>query len=75
VDAHPVHVQLSRGDGLQGVDAPEQRALAGAARSDDDDDLTLLHREIDVLEDLEVSEVLVYALELDDAYLYAPSPC
>ena len=50
-------------DRLQQVDAAKQRGLAGARRPDEADDLVLGDDEVDALEDLEVPEGLVKALD------------
>ena len=59
-------------DRLQPVDRPAQRALAGPGRADDDDDLAAVHREVDLLEDVQRAEVLVDARE-DDERVRQPS--
>src|SRR5690606_21031352 len=51
---------------LEPVDAADQGALAGARGPDDHDDLALVHRHVDVAQDVEVTEPLVEALDLDD---------
>jgi hypothetical protein len=46
-------------DGLEQVDAAEQRGLAGARGADEADHLVLGHHEVDAAQDLEVAERLV----------------
>jgi hypothetical protein len=53
-------------DGLEPVDRAAQRRLAGARRTDHDDDLTAVHGEVDVAEDVELAEPLVDAVEYDE---------
>ena len=53
----------ARLDRLEEVDAPQQRALAAAARADHHEDLARLHLEVDAVEDEVVSEALPHALE------------
>src|SRR6266508_5522912 len=53
-------------DGLEQVDTAKERALATAVRTDDDEGLPCLHREIDPVEDDVVAEALPNALEPDD---------
>ncbi len=48
-----------RGDGLESVDRPAQGRLARTGGSDDDDDLALVDVEVDVLQRMEVSVVLL----------------
>src|SRR5437763_1466765 len=50
---------------LESVDAAQERALAGAGRADDDDDLPGPHAEADALQDLEIAERLVQAIDLE----------
>ena len=50
-------------DGLQQVDAAEQRGLAGARRADEAHDLVLRDGEVDAAQDLERAERLVQALD------------
>ena len=49
----------------QAVDAPQERGLAAAGRSDDRDDLALTDVEIDVAEDFERAVVLAQAADAD----------
>src|SRR5262249_48020379 len=53
----------ARVDGLEQVDAAEQRRLAGARRADQADDLVLGDREIDAAEHLGAPERLVQLLD------------
>ena len=52
-------------DRLQQVDAAEERALAAAARTDDDEDLAEVDAEVDPVEDEVVAEALPYGLQLN----------
>ena len=56
----------ARLDRLEEVDAPQQRALAAAARADHHEDLARLHLEVDAVEDEVVPEALPHALEPQD---------
>ena len=51
---------------LEEVDATEQRALAGAGPTEDDDDLALVNLHVDAFEHLEVAKGLVKAFHLYD---------
>ena len=55
-------------DRLEPVDRPAQRRLARAGRADHDDDLAVVNRQVDVLEDVQVTEVLVDLLEHDQRF-------
>ena len=46
-------------DRLQPVDRPAQRRLARPGRADDHDDLAAVDRQVDVLQDVQLAEVLV----------------
>ena len=50
---------------FQPVDAPDQRRLAGARWATDHDPLAARHRQVDVAQDVEISEPLVDALHLN----------
>ena len=52
-------------DGLEQVDAAQKRALAAAARADDDEDFARSHLQVDAVEDEEVAEALANVLEPD----------
>src|SRR3954453_7691646 len=52
-------------DGLEAVDGTAQRRLAGAGGAEDDHDLALADREIDVAEHVQLAEVLVDGLDDD----------
>jgi hypothetical protein len=70
VDMRVVHPQaiddeLPAVDRLELVDRPDHRALAGAGRPDDHDDVALIHREVDAAEHMKRAEVLVDVPELD----------
>src|SRR4029079_18979206 len=52
-------------DWLEQIDSAKQRALAAAARADDDEDFARRNLEIDPVEHDEVAEALVDVLELD----------
>jgi hypothetical protein len=62
----PVDGDRAGVDGLEPVDRPAQRALAGAGRPDDHDDLAAVDRQVDLLEDVQRAEVLVDAREDDE---------
>jgi hypothetical protein len=64
IQPHPVHPDLAGLDGLEVVEAPEQRALAGAARPDDHHDLAPCDIEAHVVEHVETAEVLVDVADL-----------
>src|SRR4029453_13902024 len=49
-------------DGVEVVDAPQQRALARPRRPEDADDLTGAHLDVDAPEHMVVPEPLVYAV-------------
>ena len=53
-------------DRLEAVDGAAQRRLARPRRADDDDDLSAVDRQVDVLEDVQVSEPLVHAGQADE---------
>ena len=61
----PSMVIVPRLDGLQPVDGPAQRRLARPGRTEHDDDLALADRQIDVLQHVQVTEVLVDVAEHD----------
>src|SRR5262249_58410562 len=53
-------------EGLQMVDAAKQGALPGAARTDDDEDLSAPDLQLHVPEHLEISEPLAESLQPED---------
>ena len=55
-------------DLLEIVDHPEQRALARAARADNDHDLPTFDLQIDVAQHMQRPEALVYSLKADDRF-------
>ena len=55
---------LAAAGGLQQVDAPQKRGLAGAGRADDGDDIALFDIEIDVPQDLVGAEGLAQVADL-----------
>jgi hypothetical protein len=55
-------------DGLQPVDRPAQRRLAGPGRPDDHHHLPAADGEVDVLEDVQRTEVLVDVAQLDQRF-------
>ncbi len=57
VDLAPADRDLAGGDLLQPGDQAQQGRLAAARGTDEDDELAVLHLEIDVVEDLRRSEV------------------
>src|SRR5262249_39030708 len=61
----PVDPDLAGLDGLEEVEAPEQRALAGAARPDHDHHLAPGDVQAHVVEDVEPAEVLVDVADLN----------
>ena len=63
-DVLAVVEDLAAGGGLQQVDAPQQGALAGAGGADDAGDVALLHREVDVPQDLMGAEGLAQVPDL-----------
>ena len=60
-----VHDNLAGLDEFQAVDAADQRALAAAARPANHHDFSPADWEIDVFEDVERAEPLVYVVKLD----------
>src|SRR6266404_5696230 len=67
-----VDVDLARIDRVQPHDASEQRALAAAARSDDNEPILTAHLEIEPLEDLDdaLPEALVQPIDPDEALIW-----
>ena len=61
-DVRAVEEDATRVDGLQQVDAAEQRRLAGARRTDQRDHLVLCHAEVDLTQHLVLAERLRQAL-------------
>src|SRR5690606_1766907 len=61
----PVEPDGSRAHALQPVDCPAQGRLPRARGADDDDHLPPAHGEVDVLQYMQVTEVLVDVLQLD----------
>jgi hypothetical protein len=59
-------------DRLEPVDGAAQRGLAAARRTDHDHDLAAMDREIDVLQNVQFTEVLVDVLEYDEWSAAAP---
>src|SRR4029077_5539248 len=55
-------------DGLELVDAAQERALSGTRRSDDADDLAPANLEIDVFQDVKRPEIFLQANGLDDRF-------
>ena len=69
IDAPARHVgavveDLAAAGGLQQVDAPQQRGLAGAGGADDGDDIALLDGEVDVPQNLMGAEGLAQVADL-----------
>jgi hypothetical protein len=56
-------------DSFQSVDTPQQGALAGAGGADDNDDLALRNREIDVAKNVKVAIPFVDGDEFDDSHI------
>src|SRR4030095_10481070 len=65
VDGLSVHLDVAALDGLEAVDAADERALARNRRPADHDARARLPRQADVGEDVERPEPLVDARELD----------
>ena len=61
-------------EGLEPVDGAAQRRLAGPRGADDDDDLALADGQVDVLQDVQLAEVLVDALEYDQWLRHVRQP-
>jgi hypothetical protein len=61
-----VDADLALLDGLEPVDRAAERGLARARRADHHDDLAAVDREVDVLEDVQFTEPLVDAGQLDE---------
>ena len=53
-------------DRLEPVDGAAQSGLAGSGRADEDHDLTMGNVQVDVLQDVEIAEPLLNALQRDD---------
>jgi hypothetical protein len=65
VDAVRVDPDLARRHALQPGDHPKQGRLAAARRPDEDAELAVLHAQIDAVDDLDVTEALNHAIELE----------
>ena len=52
-------------DVLEAGDGAQRRGLAAARGAEEDDELAVLHREVDVLDDVQRAEMLVGVAELD----------
>ena len=69
----------ARVDGLEEVDAAEERRLTRAGRADQAHDLVLGEREVDPAQHLELAERLAHALELERGaaavHRAAPASC
>src|SRR3712207_3891677 len=63
---HPVDADLAGVDRLEPVDGAAERRLARPGRPDDDDDLTAVDGQVDVLEDVQFAEPLVHAGQADE---------
>jgi hypothetical protein len=61
----PVELDGAGLDGLQPVDRPAQGRLSRPRRADDDDHLPLADGEVDVLQDMQLTKVLVDVHQLD----------
>ena len=67
-------LEFARGDLFEAGDDAQQRRLAAAGRPDEDDELAVLHLEVDVVEHLDGPEGLVDAGERDVShYFTAPA--
>jgi hypothetical protein len=67
-DVHPVDDELSGGDLLEAVYAPEQGTLSRSRRADHDDHFALVYGEVYIFDDLELPEELVNTSKLYDAH-------
>ena len=72
-DVAPVQPDRAVVDGLQQVDAAQQRGLARSGGTDQADHLSLLHLEIDAREDVVRTEVLANPLQAQ--HRHHPPPC
>ena len=61
-----VDADIARIGGLQTIEGAAHRGLAGTGRTDDDEYLTLLDGEIDVLQDVQVTIVLLDMGQFDE---------
>ena len=66
VQVNPVDDELSGSDRLEGIDAADERALSGSARTTDHDHFALGDLEVDVVENVKAPEVLLDTPEFDD---------
>jgi hypothetical protein len=69
VDRHAVYMYLTIVDGLELVDAPDERAFSRPGRPADHDDFARINMEIHVIEDMEIAKPLVDLFEGDHAIL------
>src|SRR3954454_3965509 len=65
-DRFPVQDNAAILEILQEIDAAQESGLARSARSDDRDDLTGIHGQVDALQDLDHAEALAQALDLEE---------
>lgn len=65
VNLHAVHPNFSGSDRLQLVDAADQRAFPGTTGSADNSDFSGRHRQIDVIQDMKLSEPFMDVFKLN----------
>ncbi len=70
---HAVHDDLSVLDGFKLVDAPDERALSGAAGAADHHDFSLLDHEVNIVQDMKRPKPLVDFTKFDHQTLTLPS--
>ena len=66
VHGRPLEPVLTGVEGVDPGDALDERALAGTVVTDEGRDLTGVDREVDVLQDVDRTEALVHAAELEE---------
>jgi hypothetical protein len=74
-DLLALEVDPARVERLEQVDAAEERALAGAARADDDEHLAWVDLEVDPVEHEVVAEALPDRLKADDRAVCGRGAC
>src|SRR5690606_10970434 len=76
-EGDPIDGDGAAPDGLESVDRPDQRRLTRSGRADHDHDLALVNRELDVLQGVQVTVVLVDVLHHDERLTHRvePSDC
>ena len=63
-----LYVHMSAGRCLQKIHAPHGSGFAGAGRADDNQLLALPYLQINVLQNVEVAEILVYILQFNHRF-------